>query len=77
MNLSTPLLASASAPTKNSFLSPPTIPLAYLGYPTIDGNIVLGPSSPLRPALQRQVPVSIIIWGFSSSSSSSILILFS
>ena len=50
VNLSTPLLQIASEPTKKS--SALEYLLAYLGYPMHEGVTNLGPSSPLRPALQ-------------------------
>ena len=39
----------------------------YLGVPTTEGKAVLGPSSPLIPALQTPDPLSITMGVFSSS----------
>ena len=58
---STPLIAAASLPMKNFFLSKPTRLLAYFGRPTKQDIIEEGVSSVLKPDLQKPVPVSIII----------------
>ena len=56
---STPLLASASYPTKLPLFSMPTITFVNFGRPTIEGNDDLGASYPLTPALHIPEPLSI------------------